>query len=321
MVRYVRINHLFPLLAVIAISASLGAVERPLKNIENYRVLRKNCREISSGKTVRAFRKFERDREKQLLIADVKTLETRVVSPETLNCDDSTADTEANQSKLQLALDQSVKEPFTLSNDGIQHASTPVQGTFLTADLCPSLHGQFEYRFFDELEKIATRTGTPTPIALAVSGGWINHHGRELEEILRLQSTHKISVTWVNHSNSHPYFPHKEDSDNFLLVPSVNPEREIQGVEIKLLERGLVPSIFFRFPGLISNESWIRTLNRYSLISLGSNAWLAKNERAKPGSIILVHANGNEVLGISKFLKQLPQIESIGPFLPLSKAL
>ena len=65
-----------------------------------------------------------------------------------------------------------------------------------------------------------------------------------------------------------------------------------------LLDSDLLPSPFFRFPGLVSNQRLIEVLRDLHLIPIGSNAWLAKGERPQPGSVILVHANGNEPEGI-----------------------
>ena len=38
---------------------------------------------------------------------------------------------------------------------------------------------------------------------------------------------------------------------------------------------------------------------------LGSDAWLAKSQKPVAGSIVLVHANGNEPLGVRRFLELL----------------
>ncbi|WP_345329642.1 hypothetical protein [Mucilaginibacter defluvii] len=43
----------------------------------------------------------------------------------------------------------------------------------------------------------------------------------------------------------------------------------------------------------------------YGLIQVGSDAWLAKGQRATPGSIVLIHGNGNEPIGVNDFLQLL----------------
>ena len=74
------------------------------------------------------------------------------------------------------------------------------------------------------------------------------------------------------------------------------------GWSSSLIENGLLPSPFFRFPGLVSDRKLIEQLRALSLIPIGADAWLAKGETPHPGSIILVHANGNEPEGIRLLL-------------------
>ncbi len=48
----------------------------------------------------------------------------------------------------------------------------------------------------------------------------------------------------------------------------------------------------------------------YGLVPIGSDAWLAGNAKDQdpaPGSIVLIHGNGNEPLGIDRFLALLRQ--------------
>lgn len=80
-------------------------------------------------------------------------------------------------------------------------------------------------------------------------------------------------------------------------------EEEILEVEKMLILNGELPSILFRFPGLISNKNLIENLvKKYSLIPLGTNNWLAKEEKSiESGDIILVHGNLNEHKGIEIF--------------------
>lgn len=64
-----------------------------------------------------------------------------------------------------------------------------------------------------------------------------------------------------------------------------------------------MPSVFFRYPGLVTNKALLLKLNNLGLIPLGSDAWLAKNQTPTTGSIILVHGNSNEHVGIEDFMK------------------
>ena len=72
-----------------------------------------------------------------------------------------------------------------------------------------------------------------------------------------------------------------------------------------LLENGLIPSPFFRFPGLVADGGLLEKLRQLSLIPIGSDAWLAKGENPANGSFILVHGNGNEPQGVRKLLPLL----------------
>ena len=58
----------------------------------------------------------------------------------------------------------------------------------------------------------------------------------------------------------------------------------------------------------MSNLDLVRRVASYGLVSIGSDAWLARNAKTQgptPGSIVLVHGNGNEPLGITRFLDLL----------------
>jgi hypothetical protein len=56
---------------------------------------------------------------------------------------------------------------------------------------------------------------------------------------------------------------------------------------------------------LVSDKEIFKQINGFGLIPIGSDAWLGKNQWPKNGSIILLHANGNEPIGIERFFKLL----------------
>jgi hypothetical protein len=66
-----------------------------------------------------------------------------------------------------------------------------------------------------------------------------------------------------------------------------------------------VPSVFFRFPGLVADRAVLATVRGYQLNALASDARLAKHENPTPGSIILIHGNENEEAGVADFLNWL----------------
>ena len=106
-----------------------------------------------------------------------------------------------------------------------------------------------------------------------------------------------------------------------MLNKRTNLKKEILGLEKLLIEKGETPSIFFRFPGLVSNPSLMRALREtYFLIPLGADAWIAKNQTITEGSLILVHGNKNEPLGIKLLEKKLPQTVKKYHFSPIQEA-
>jgi hypothetical protein len=153
--------------------------------------------------------------------------------------------------------------------------------------------------------------GKPFPIALSMTGVWIEKHEEEFRWLCEQNQKKTLDITWVNHSYHHPYKPNVDYNSNFLLGPEVNFRQECLELEKLLLQNNQIPSIFFRFPGLISNIDLMNQLRSLGLIPLGSNAWLAKGENPTPGSIILIHGNLNEHKGVElflDFLRENPQI-------------
>ncbi len=204
-----------------------------------------------------------------------------------------------------------------LQNQGIKHAQSSVSGMFLTIDMCPSSK-RFEKNFFDILSNQAEKNRKPLPIAISISGAWIIKHKDELKQLNKEIKQQKLNVLWINHSYSHLYFPDLPLDENFLLLPFTNIDFEILETERLLIESGQLPSVFFRYPGLVSNADLMQKLRLYGLIPIGSDAWLAKGEQPNNGSIILVHGNSNEHKGIVLITDLLRQ--SMPKLLPLTEA-
>lgn len=224
---------------------------------------------------------------------------------------------ELQQTPYMQALNKFNSWPYKLQNDGIVHAEVPVMGVFLTADMCPS-RKSFEKNFFQTLVARAAQTQQPTPIALSISGLWIIGHPKEFNWLVQQEKQNKLQITWINHTFSHLYYADLPLGSNFMLAKNTNIKHEILETEKLLLERQQLPSVFFRFPGLISNKKLILKLQEYGLIPIGADAWLAKGQKAKSGSIILVHGNSNEPEGI-KLVMPLIQKPELN-LLPLSQA-
>ncbi len=203
-------------------------------------------------------------------------------------------------------------------NQGITHAEYATEGMFLTIDMCPSTK-YFDKALFQSLVKLSNEKQQPIPIAIAISGLWLLEHQDEFNWIAEQIKQNKLAVTWINHSFSHVYYGDLALEKNFLLFPYTNITLEILETEKILLENGQLPSVFFRFPGLISNKEWMLQLQKFGLIPIGSNAWLAAQQDAKGGSIILVHGNSNEPEGIKLLMPLINQ--QLNEWLPITALL
>jgi peptidoglycan/xylan/chitin deacetylase (PgdA/CDA1 family) len=215
------------------------------------------------------------------------------------------------------ALMQYTSPPYKSENYGITQANHPVNAVFLTVDMCPSVK-PFEVNFFNKLVTISEKLHQPTPVALSITGLWIIGHPKEFNWLMKQERENKLKITWINHSFSHAYYADLPMIQNFLVIPQTNARHEILATEKLLLENNQLPSVYFRFPGLISNKQLVVKLRKYGLIPIGSNAWLAHNQEVNIGSFILVHGNSNEPEGIQKVMLLLQN--STYHFLSLSDA-
>jgi len=184
-------------------------------------------------------------------------------------------------------------------NAGITHVYT--NGMIVSFDLCPSKR-PIDRNFIEELIAL-NKMHTPLPVTICISGKWMVTHQEDLQWLQSLASTHTLDITWVNHSFTHFYSRKLPVRKNFMLKEDTNAAREVFQNEICMLEHDIIPSVFFRFPGLISNQKIYEKVMGYGLIPLGADAWLAKGKKPVAGSIILVHPNGNEKKGTSLLLQ------------------
>lgn len=255
-----------------------------------------------------AIRMYFREKIPYLLVVDPYNFSTKLVPAVSTHlkkvCHPSYC-TEAAINKIKetpyaKALLRYTSSPYRLQNYGVVQADNPVDGVFLTIDMCPSRR-PFEKRFFSQLVAQAKQVDKPAPIAIAITGLWIMHHAQEFAWLLQQESSNTLQITWINHSYHHPYYIGIPLRENFLLTPSSNISHEVLDTEKLLIMNGQAPSVFFRFPGLVASKGLILKLRQFGLIPIGSNAWLAKRQKVKLGSIILVHGNGNEPQGIALF--------------------
>ncbi|HWI40462.1 MAG TPA: polysaccharide deacetylase family protein [Verrucomicrobiae bacterium] len=255
-----------------------------------------------------AIRSFTADGVASFLVVDPFTFGTAVETEKNLRF---LQDLPADSPYLQ-ALARYNHPSERIQNEGVRRAEGVGRGVFLTVDMCPSAR-EMEHEVFRRLAERGMSGGVP--VAVAVTGAWLDRHPAEMRSLLRLQAEGKLAITWVNHSDSHPYRPGVALERNFLLSDGIDFRREVLETERKLLESGGLPSPFFRYPGLVSSVRLAEQLRSLSLIPLGAEAWLAKGEKPRDGSIILIHGNGNEPPGVARFLDLLAREDL--KFLPL----
>lgn len=253
-----------------------------------------------------ATREFEKSNKKYLLVVDPRNYRTEVVASAQVVSGTLSARQRAKilQMPYLKSLTRYAQYNGRIENSGLTHAGTPVRGLFLTVDLCPS-RSHFDKHFFQWLVQMSKRENKPFPVAIAMSGKWLVRHKQAFLWLLARQRKHELAITWVNHSYSHPYHSGVRKTRNFLLQRSVKIKQEILATEKLLLNYDQVPSVLFRFPGLVMNQALLKIIEKYGLIALGADAWLGRSEFPRNGSVILVHANGNEPAGLRAVKKYL----------------
>jgi hypothetical protein len=295
--------------------AGLGvpAALRKADVVQDYAPALKLCH--GAGADQVAIRRMTLKGEPALLLADPEKLTTRIERAACWTCAD-VEEPALRATRLMRAIERSAEAPGLahrtfLDNAGLTHGGPG--GGYFTGDLCPSKK-PMDRAFLETL------AGRATPIALSISGLWLKHHFDDYRWLLDAQAQGKFAITWTNHTYTHPYKKGVAWDANFLLTPGVDPDYEILETERLLIANGQTPSLFFRFPGLVSTSPLMQAVRRHHLISLGADAWLALNERPHDGSIILVHPNGNEEQGLKIYRKDVAKGVLPAPLKPLYEA-
>lgn len=252
-----------------------------------------------------AIRTFVLDGQRKQLTVDTHTLKT------TIEPLPKTAWGSCRPSRYTRLLARSSAAPYPLHNDGITHQDS--EGIAITTDLCPSSKRGFEKRLY---EALIAHYPHPVPVTLFVTGRWIDKHPRALHQLLSWEHDGKLAITWGNHTCTHPYHRGASDQNTFAITPGYDLRRDTLRLEKRLLEAGVVPSVFFRFPGLVSNKHSIKIIHDLGLIPIGTNAWIAKGQAPQKGSIVLLHGNRNEPQGVKRFLEMI-QKRKTGKIVPL----
>jgi hypothetical protein len=267
--------------------------------ITEYRVIRQPVSD-AAGRPLVAIRSFNSNGVAHLLLVDPVTLVSSDRPASQIKFLAVPLPVALGSTRFMKALDRYSSPPYRLQNGGATRAEGQVDGMFLTVDLCPSKR-PFERKLFEAVGALGH--GGATPVAISVSGLWLASHPDEVSYLRGESEAGRLAITWVNHSYHHVYHPKAPLRGNFLLTPGTDFVSEVLDLERELLTLGLLPSPFFRFPGLVSDRATV--IRELSLIPIGSDAWLAKGESPSEGSFILVHGNGNEPKGVRLLLPML----------------
>jgi hypothetical protein len=254
-------------------------------------------------------RQFENEGKTYYLLVNPQTLETRIDETKVYQVKPMSL-TEAREffknSPFIKAINAAEKQSKNIQDAGIETGMPKETGISLTADLCPS-HRPLDRTIFTDIVKQFQQVEKPVPVALSISGIWMRQHPQDLEWLKKIQAEHEIYITWVNHSFNHRVSATLPLKENFLLEPGTDLNYEVLETEKAMLKNGLLPSVFFRFPGLVSDQQLVFKITDFGLIPIGSDAWLAKGQQPVAGSIVLIHGNGNEPIGVEDFVKLLKE--------------
>jgi hypothetical protein len=287
-----------------------------IDELSNYRPILKSC--FKKNTPWLQIREFESHGKILGLFVHPENLSTSINQVNEFDCHESSV--LADDTRMGMLLKKSLSSPYPTFNDGlIQSSST--DGYFITVDLCPSENGEFEVGILDKIMQQSIKQKKPIPIGFAVTGRWLKNNQLYFQYLNQLEKSQFIKISWINHTDHHFYQPKNSYDNNFMIKSPWSIKDEVLDLEKKLIEKDISPSIFFRFPGLVSNESLMEKLKSLFLIPLGSNSWMAKKQIPKPGSIILLHGNGNESHGIHAFEGWFDSQNEIINFLSLEKDL
>lgn len=279
-------SGLFYSLAVLIFFSIYGNAQ----TIESYTPIHK-CIEIN-GSNFTAIRSFDSGKQVRYLIVNDNTLSTSIVKDinnSIVSCQDH------NDSRYSQLVTNTSSPPYPLQDDGMINTG---YGMTITADFCPSSKDGFENEIFEHMIEALPN---PVPVTLFLSGKWIVKHQKSFEQLKQWNNEKKLNITWGNHTYKHPYSRKIPLEKNFSLTKGYDLRSDTLALEKLLLQRGVVPSIFFRFPGLVSDKNSIDTIKNLGLITIGSDTWIAKKQKLKKGSIILIHGNKNEHIGVKMF--------------------
>ncbi len=264
-----------------------------------------------NGQHYVCLREFLRNGTPQFLVVHPQTLETALIPQENVKFASANWNillSRFSNTVYMKAINKAATTAWQEANAGITHGFPAEKGICLTIDLCPS-HKSLDRNIFTSLISAMKSAQHPVPVGISITGRFMLKHRDDMRWLEALNKSGQIIIIWVNHTYTHHYDPHAPLDKNFLLAPGTDVSAEILKNEQLMLENDLLPSCFFRFPGLISDATVVKRVTSCGLIPIGSDAWLAKGQKTHNGSFVLIHGNGNEPLGVSDFIKLLQQKE------------
>ncbi|MGE0197093.1 MAG: polysaccharide deacetylase, partial [Methylocystis sp.] len=269
---------------------------------------------VKDGVSRLAIRRMNVDGTPLILTVDPQSLQTSLERAACWRCAETSDAAQAETRYLKtLRPPPDPARPAALVNAGLIHGAGA--GAFVTGDLCPS-RKRLDRSFF---EKLAAQ-GPRTPVTLAVSGAWLQRHRADFAWLREKERTGALAIVWANHSYTHPYVARLPDSRNYLMRRGVDLDREIFETEKLIIAQGETPSVFFRFPGLVADAELLERVRSRHLAPLGADGWLALGLRPRPGSIVLVHPNGNEPAGLRLFQRLVETGAMPLPLRPINDA-
>jgi hypothetical protein len=291
--------------AIVLFSFVRGFSQTVFSSIKNYKVFYGSARRNTQDWFM--LRQFDDHGKTYLLLADPRDLFTKIDEAELY----SISPMSMEQARKYFAatayikvLAKAEKQSKAIQDAGIQSGMPKETGITLTADLCPS-HKPLDQRIFTDIFNEFKKVEHPVPVALSVSGLWMRDHQADLAWLKAMQLKEEIYITWINHSYNHRVSKTLPLKQNFLLEAGTDINYEVLETEKAMLKNGLLPSVFFRFPGLVSDKQLVYSITNFGLIPVGTDAWLAKGQQPQAGSIVLIHGNGNEPVGVADFIKLL----------------
>jgi hypothetical protein len=261
----------------------------------------------SDAKDFVVIRSFWRNSSTYYFVVSPQTLDTKILRSDSLIVNPSSWDricTYYSNSPYIQALTQAKKYNDTIQDAGFKHFRSSQKGIDLTIDLCPSSR-PLDRIVFNEIIEVMGQVEKPVPLAISITGRWIINHPSDLNWLDSLVRVGCLSIVWINHSFNHHTYKNVPIAKNFMLAQGTDINAEVLNTEIALLQKKILPSVFFRFPGLVSDPAIYDKIVELGLIPIGSDAWLAKGQHPENGSIVLIHANGNEPLGVRQFIQLL----------------